>query len=194
MERKLHPSLPFSYRFYIMVYISIRLSFTVFPIWRCPEYRIFYVNWGVSENTDGNALGSLHHNIIWACLCGVASVFLTCFCLVFACFYQFLGLAAGSYQFYEECKFLLGTGLMKSLHPFYFPIATTVEVLLCTHTHMWNKGRGKNWVAKFSSSVSYLSCVVFNAESANNSNLSLFHSHHSRRMPSPVLVPPKIWV
>lgn len=54
----------------------------------------------------------------------------------FACLYQFLGLAAESYHLYEECKFMLGTGLKKSLHPFSFPVATTVEVLLYTHAHM----------------------------------------------------------
>lgn len=53
----------------------------------------------------------------------------------FACFSQFLGLSADSYHFYEECKFLLGTGLIKSLHLFSFPVPAVVEVLLYTRTH-----------------------------------------------------------
>lgn len=79
MERKLCPNLPFSYRFCIIVRVSV--SFVVFLIWRCPEYCIFYVNWDFCENTDGNAMGSLPHNIIWVCLCTVTFVFFTWFCL-----------------------------------------------------------------------------------------------------------------
>lgn len=61
---------------------------------------------------------------------------LLCFSHVFACFYQFLGLSADSYHLYEEFKFLLGTGLIKSLHPFSFPVPAYgggIIIYTCTY-------------------------------------------------------------
>lgn len=66
-----------------------------------------------------------------------------CFCLVLDYFYQFLGLAAGSYQFYVECKFLLGTSLIKTLHPFLFSCSYySGGIIQYVHIHVCKiKGR-----------------------------------------------------
>lgn len=61
-----------------------------------------------------------------------------------------------------------------------------------TYTHEI-KGGKTVCLARFLSYVSYLSCVVLNAKSANNSNLSLFHSDHSSGAFCLVSVPLEIW-
>lgn len=118
----------------------------------------------------------------------------TSVCVFLDCFYQFLGLAADSYQFYVACKFRLGTGLMKTLQPCCFPVAITVEGLFSMYTYtrvQWRGGK-KNPELQGFQAVSYLPCVVLNA-SQQITVTCLYSIHYSSGSFSPLLVSSKIW-
>jgi len=172
------------------VHISIWLSFTVFPIRKMSSVLYFYLNRDFSKNTDRNTVG-LPRYLGSVVAVSLTVVFLMCLCLCFSdCFSQFLGLVADSDRFYVECRFLLGTGLIKILHPYCFLVATTMEGLFSVYTHTCAmKRRGEPQVARFSSYVSSLPRVDLNAKSANDGNLSLFHSHRGSRAFPPGIGP-----